>query len=59
MNFPHEGYYASKFIVYGEEVHDYFSREPREPVNVMYHNNSIVLTISGVDFVFGKLFMVI
>ena len=31
---PSEGYSANKFIAYGEEVYDDFSRQTRGPVNI-------------------------
>ena len=49
MSFPREGYSANKCITYGEEMYDNFSRQPRGPVNIAYHDNSIVLTMPGVD----------
>ena len=47
MTFPREGYSANKFISFGEEVYDDFSRQPEGPVNVAFHDTSIVLTMSG------------
>ena len=57
MSFPREGYSADKFIAYGEEVYNNFSRQTRGPVNVAYHDNSIVLTVSGVCFCVLKIVM--
>ena len=34
MSFQREGYPANKFIAYGEQVYDDFSRQLKGPVNV-------------------------
>ena len=57
MRFWREGYSANKFIAYGEEMYDDFSRQPGVPVNIACHGNSIVLTMSGVDIVYERLVM--
>ena len=47
MSFPRKGYSANKFFAYAEGLQDYFSREERGPLHISYHDNSIVLTMSG------------
>ena len=47
MSFPRKGYSANKFFAYAVGLQDYFSREEGGPLQISYHDNSIVLTMSG------------
>ena len=59
MSFPQEGYFAKKIIAYGEEMYADFLHQSRGPVNVTYHDNSIVLPYQGVDIEYETLVIVI